>query len=116
MTYPIGSKVWGDRGIRCEVLKIQRNKKTGAIRYQVRCPQGNRFVSSDDIHGYERPPHEPRFCLNERIYDKRFHSGSPKQIVAIENSCYRVRCSDKHLGGTWHTWIEFEFATVEKPS
>lgn len=55
MTYPIGSQVWGDRLIKCEVLKVQRQKSTGDVRYWVRCPDGDRYITPEQIRGHDPP-------------------------------------------------------------
>lgn len=53
MSFDVGSIVWGDRGIRCEVIGAFKDTQTGQIKIKVTCPGGDRLISPEQIKGIE---------------------------------------------------------------
>jgi hypothetical protein len=49
----LGDRVWGETGVRCEVLGFAPTSHVIAIK--VRCPKGDRFITPDQIRGVEPP-------------------------------------------------------------
>lgn len=91
-TLPIGSTVWGDRGIRCQVIGAFRDIETGQIKIKVHCPTGERFISPSDIRGCEPPPRPIQ--VGDRVRLKN------TLLTYVVNRIYPVRCG-KNSDGDW---------------
>lgn len=116
MRLNVGDRIWGEAGIKCEVLGFAGFENS--IQIKIRCPGGDRLISPEQIKGIESPiqpgdrvrlKNTDRHYVVTRIYPVRAGKDPAGEWIT------EAYCSLTTEAGTPATWklIQLEKMTHE---